>query len=401
MKGSLKFGLIVFVILMVVIAIVDLTSKKPIIWDRTYDINDKNPFGLYVTRQELPRMLGANTKVVDIKEDIFTELDKQKLTGNSTDQYLFIDRDFDYGNPINDKLFKLVNQGAKVFIAAENIDIHLLDTLKLDYAYFYGYKHNTDIEGEIKVELTQDHLAIPFNKSNLDYSFTKLPANAKILGGLRYKDHLLPNFVEVKIGKGSFFIHLQPELFANYYLLNRQNQYQYVARAFSYFDKTTVKWYDFTAKKAESQTPLRVLLAHQGLRQAWYILLVSLILFLVFKSRREQRAVKTVLPEPNLSKQFCETIGTLYYENGSPENMVHKKVDYFLHDIRKKYHVDTLTINEEEFVDDLAGRSGLDKDFVMSVVRLVIHTQKRQHFTEKDLRNINNKIEEFKLKAKM
>lgn len=399
MKGSLKFGLFIFTIVFVAIGIIDLTSKKPIIWDRTFDQKDKNPFGLYVTHEELPHMLDKKVKITDIKEDLFTYFESNNRIKAPQEQLLFISEAFDFGDAVNNRILKFATNGGKVFIAAERINQKLLDTLQVDYEYFYGT--DDDIEEEIKVELTQDGIPISFDKSNLDYSFTKLPKSATILGGLRYKEHLLPNFISLKIGKGTIMLHITPELFGNYYLLNNQKQYQYVARAFSYLDGQNVGWYDFKSKYNESSTPLRVLLNHKGLRQAWYLLLVSLLLFLIFKSKREQRAVKTILPEPNLSKQFCETIATLYYENGSPENMVHKKIDYFLHDIRKKFHVDTLLIHEEEFLENLSQRSGVSKVITAEMIQLITQCQKRNHFTEQDLRNVNTKIEEFKVKAEM
>ncbi|ULT28594.1 hypothetical protein KUH03_20005 [Sphingobacterium sp. E70] len=106
-------------------------------------------------------------------------------------------------------------------------------------------------------------------------------------------------------------------------------------------------------------------------------------------------------PEPNLSKEFCETIATLYYENGTPANMVDKKIDYFLHDIRTRFHMDTLALREEGFCEELAERSGVSLAETQQLIRLIIHMQGIQQNDVAGLRQINEIIEDFKHKAKM
>ncbi|MDF2517200.1 MAG: hypothetical protein K0R59_2496 [Sphingobacterium sp.] len=396
MKGSVKFGLILLGVVLLLIGIIDMTSKKPIIWDRTFDAKDKNPFGAYVVRNELKHIIDQHNE--DIKRPLYQYLDSMKGRDKNL---LFYTSYFSLGEAAENKLLDYVSRGGKAMIIAEAIDHYLLDSLDIKVFDFYGYKKGVDIKNHLRVKLTNDNSKIHYAKSDLSTVFIKLPKNVTILGGITYQDYLLPNFVEVQIGKGKLYLHLTPDLFGNYYLLNSASQYAYAAKSLSYLNDKPIAWYDFKANTAQYSTPLRVLLTNAGLRQAWYVLLGGLVLLLVFKSKREQRAVEIAKPEPNLSKEFCETIATLYYENGTPGNMVDKKIDYFLHDIRSRFHMDTLALREEGFSEELAERSGVSLAETQQLIRLIIRMQGIQQNKVAGLKQVNETIEDFKHKAKM
>src|SRR5690606_10183509 len=136
----------------------------------------------------------------------------------------------------------------------------------------------------------------------------------------------VPNFIKVKHGKGVVFLHLEPEVFTNYYLLQKET-FPVVYHSLQYLGDRQIVWYDGRSHIKQETTPLRFILSDRALSSAWYLLLIALLFYLIFKSKREQRAVPIVEPEPNLSIAFAKTIGSLYYENGAPGNMVVKKIE--------------------------------------------------------------------------
>ncbi|MGE8425704.1 MAG: DUF4350 domain-containing protein, partial [Sphingobacterium siyangense] len=126
MKGSVKFGLILLTVVLVLIALIDATSKKPIIWDRTFDAKDKNPFGAYVLRQELKHII--DQKNTTIERPLYEYLDSTKKTDANL---FFYTSYFSMGEAAEDKLLDYVNRGGKAMIVAEDIDPYLLDSLGL------------------------------------------------------------------------------------------------------------------------------------------------------------------------------------------------------------------------------------------------------------------------------
>jgi len=81
--------------------------------------------------------------------------------------------------------------------------------------------------------------------------------------------------------------------------------------------------------------------------------------------------------------------------------MVAKKIDYFLHDLRNRFHLDTLTLREDEFSEELAERSGVSLMETQSLVKLIVRMQDAKLHDLNDLKLINDYIEDFKHKAKM
>lgn len=61
----------------------------------------------------------------------------------------------------------------------------------------------------------------------------------------------------------------------------------------------------------ESNSPLQFLVSNRSLRWAWYILLVSLLLFLIFRTQRQQRIIPVITAKKNQSLEFAKSLGIL------------------------------------------------------------------------------------------
>ncbi|NVK04750.1 MAG: hypothetical protein HWD92_07995 [Flavobacteriia bacterium] len=61
----------------------------------------------------------------------------------------------------------------------------------------------------------------------------------------------------------------------------------------------------------ESNSPLQFLVSNRSLRWAWYILLISLLLFLVFRTQRQQRIIPVITAKKNQSLEFAKSLGIL------------------------------------------------------------------------------------------
>ena len=79
---------------------------------------------------------------------------------------------------------------------------------------------------------------------------------------------------------------------------------------------------------------------------------------MIFNAKRKQRIVKVVKPLENTTVAFTKTIGNLYYETKDHNNLIDKKITYFLEYIRRVYYLDTQMLNEK-FIKNLT--SNLEK----------------------------------------
>ena len=117
------------------------------------------------------------------------------------------------------------------------------------------------------------------------------------------------------------------------------------------------------------------------------------MIFIIFNAKRKQRIVPIVKPLPNLTLDFTKTIGNLYYQEGDHDNIIDKKIIYFLERIRNEYLIDTTKL-DDDFINKLHHKSGKDENDIRELVFLINEHRKSYHGSlEEDLIRINNAIE--------
>lgn len=395
-------GTVIFVgviaVLLLGIALIDAGVQRPVDWTKTFNIRHKIPFGLFVLHEELPNILSGEREIGGFNEyyDHISALDSATqhdvaLMGIGTSARLYAEEDVN-------KALDFVYQGGEIFLSVDYLSYLLFDTLNIHTnSLHYDKFYPTD--ERVSYSLVGSEEEIFLDKNDNYWIFSKLDRNTcTILGYLHADGHTLPNFISVSHGKGTFYLHLLPLVFTNYNLLEADS-YAYASTALNVLQHKKIYLQDAYAHWDESRTPLRVILGMKGFSQAWHLLLLGLVLLMVFKGRREQRAVEVVLPEPNLSKDFAKAIGALYYESGQPGNIIKKKIDYFLYDLRGLYQVETLDLTNGKMIRLLALKSGVDEQEVKELMGVLHRYNQKESFTFEDVKMINNKIEEFKRKA--
>lgn len=398
MKKSILIGLSLLFVVALGIAIIDAGAKRPIDWSKSYNFRDKIPYGLFVFRSELPQILGSERSYSNFGESTYELIAQLDSMQDYRRTILDIYPNIGYDQVDAKVVLSYIREGGEVFLSGEYLGEQLLDTLG------------------IQVETLRETLFMPTDK-NISYSlegdtsrihlakamgfrvFSKLDAKTcTILGQLHARGRAIPNFVRVSLGKGTLYLHLLPEVFTNYHLLQKGG-YEYASKAVQAIQGDKVMLSDYYFESEQSRTPLRVILTNPGFYQAWYLLLFGLLVLFVFKSKREQRAVKIIKPEQNLSKEFAKTIGTLYYENGHPGNIIHKKIDYFLYTIRSNYQVETMNLLDEKFLRVLSLKTAVSVEETTALFSFIHECKSRNDFTIEEVKKVNRRIEEFKSKA--
>ena len=399
MKSNFKFGIALLVVVLIVTALIQANQKERINWDKTFNPKDKIPYGTFVIKKELKNILPKSQNIQTVNQTLYTFLDGKSYGKN--DAILFIGRGFSIGEAGDNKVLDFVKKGGNLFISASDFGSPFLDSLAVDYSSFDEYR--------AKVKLNQDSIEIfmPngnsafFNKLKYISLFDRLPKNkTQILGYAKKGDVAVPNFIKVNYGQGLIYLHLAPEIFANYYVLQKE-PFAVAYQSLSVLNGKNILWYDGLYNLDQETTPLRFILSNTALRSAWYLLLFSLIIYLIFKSKREQRAVPIVTPEPNLSIAFAKTIGSLYYENGSPENMVLKKIEYFLFQLRKQYYLNTENLSDPQFIYALGQRTAIPEQEIKTFLSQIQTLQSQGTYSIEDLKDTYHIIEQFKQKANL
>ena len=120
-------------------------------------------------------------------------------------------------------------------------------------------------------------------------------------------------------------------------------------------------------------------------------------LYLLFRSKREQRAIPVVRPPENRTLEFVAVVGSLYYKEREHAAIARKRVAYFLEEARGAYRLDTETL-DEEFARLLSERSGVELEKAQETTRVARTLREAEHVTAGQLRELMKCMAYFKHK---
>lgn len=174
-------------------------------------------------------------------------------------------------------------------------------------------------------------------------------------------------------GEGEFILVSTPLLFTNYGVLD-ENNVNYIFRLLSQMGELPIVRSEgyMKATAQVQQSPFRYLLAHQPLRWALYLTMITILLFMIFTAKRKQRAIPVVREPANKSLEFTELIGTLYFQKKDHVDLIRKKFAYLTEELRREIQVDI-----EEVADDkrsferIARKTGMDAEEIAKFIHEV------------------------------
>ncbi len=389
---------IIIGVLLFIFILVNASTPNTVSWKITYKKKDKNPYGAEVAYAFL--------------EDIFG---KGNVDFNNTSPYDYLHENMNNFNVIyvagsvqtyetdRDAIMEFVSRGNNVFIAANYFNGSLADTLGLTETYPhdnpYGFADsvslsftNTQLE-RTEYKFQHNHIAnyiMPDTSSERDFIILSESSD--------YQSH----FVQVPLGNGNVFFHSNPMLFTNFNMLHESNQQKYMSNCLSYLPKTKTIWSEYfsTGGSQENDTELRFILSNAQLRWGYFILLALIGVFLIFQSKRRQRAIPVIEPPRNSTLEFVETTGRLYFQQRNHANLAHKKILFFLEKVRNRFYINT-SVLDENFIESLASKSGVPQEEIRGLVKQFENIKKSISITETQLLELNKKIESFYTKANL
>lgn len=398
-RSKIILGLLVAVLIGIIAT--EVVRPKPINWKPSFTSFSKIPFGCYILYNELPSIF-PSSKIEPVEESIFNFLTERDTTTYSN--YLVINDVVSFDKQESIKILNYVTKGNSVFIAASKFYGPLADTLNIHIEKRYDFKEDT-----VKVSFTNKKLtgdSFVFVRGANPAYFTSVDTlKTEILGHLSFNDDSFlntlennlvtkPNFIKTTVGEGSIFINTLPVGFTNYYLLSDSKNYS--ANSFSYLSNATLYWDDYKKSGRKVITsPLRFVLKQPALKWSYYITIVGLLLFVIFKAKREQRIIPVIKPLENSSVEFARTIGSLYHQNKDYTNLNSQKINFFLAYLRNRFYLNTSVLNEN-FIVLLAAKSGKPVEETKTLITLILGLKNKPIHTEQDAILLSNKINNFK-----
>ena len=385
-----------------IIMVLEYDKPKEVNWFPSYVSQHKMPYGTYVLNALMENIFLENTKEIYSPPYEFLS-DNDSIEGT----YFFVNNKILFGESELNYLLDWTARGNTLFIASNNFEEQLLDTLKLDTSTLYG---GSGIQDRFLHQLVNPSLKmtipIPYQKEYSATYFNKIDRlNTKIIGiiGNDASDDTINkeyiNVIKQSFGSGEIILTTFPKAFTNYFILKNDNK-DYTAGLLSYIDDSRTILIDkhYKSGKTFYSSPMYVFLNTKELKWAYYIVLIGALIYVVFEGKRKQRAIPIISPLKNQTLIFTRTIADMYFEKGAQNKITNYKIDCFLEYIRSHYYLNTLN-QDASFYRNLAMRTNHSEDEITQLFKLVERLKNKDKISDTELKKLNSSIENFKSKA--
>jgi hypothetical protein len=384
MNKTFKIYAVVFIIVMVILALLEVNKKEVTDWRKNFDVNEKSPFGLFVFNQEVKHLFKNNFKKVN--QSPFEYYNKNKTTPHNI---LVVEHKIDTESW--NKILEAVSKGSDAMLIVDDIPKEISDSIG-----YYDSEISFDEKNVLKFtdkQYQNDFITLDKFPSGKGFSYIK--PGVEVLGKTVEEDNSdQANFIKVKFGKGTIYVHSEPLFLTNYYLLKPGN-IKYAQNVFSYLDDKETLWFVESHSSEASRFFMRFILSKPALKYAWWIFLGGLVLFIFFNAKRKQRIVPVIDPLRNTSVDFVKSIGNLYLQEGDFHDMMAKKAQYFLNKIRMDLLIDTQNL-DDDFAKKLHLKTGKTTEMIDEAIQLVKKAQDPYASVMKeDLMRMNRLLDEI------
>lgn len=353
-------------------------GKKRFLWYESYRADSEQPYGTLLLKKLLEGYRDDQVFTVNTRKPLRILLNS--VSDAARTDYVFVGQSIHLDSASVQALARFLDEGGDAFIASyvppEEL-LSLLYEMECDGPLVYDYESLKSVELNFyhgKVQKAEGfRYAYRFVDVESDYPWRYVNSGVfcgatEALVPLGYYDDHRVNFLRMPVGRGNLFLHTNPLVFTNYFLVDK-SKLDYVSTVFSHLDGRDIIWDEFSKLSTSDNTynsPLYYLLAQPSLKYAWWLLLVTVVVYVAFAARRKQRIIPVLEPKRNTSLEYVNMIARLHYNNGNHLDMAHKKMKYFLYFVRSRYGIFAERFDEEH-IRRLADKSRVELSDVQMI----------------------------------
>jgi hypothetical protein len=390
-------------------------------WEMTYDPSDKGPYGTYMLKELLDtagmfgNFLEINRKLEEVLED--------KPVIN--DIYFFVGAEnyLDYESV--EFLYDFVLEGNTVFMACNIFPRDFVDQLTFDpdsvlnpypvedSIQYFKFTHSSLSSKRYESRFIDNNKLVAtewsyFNETNFDL----YDDDTAIALGTNTKNNW--NFVKIKYGEGTIFLHSTPYLFTNISLMKRDG-FEYAEKVLAHIPPGRIQWdrYNLTAHiwdefetsgdgsggDEKRQSILQFILDHPPLAWSLILLIVGAVLYGIFKGKRMQKVIPAAESKENTSLGYINTLSSLYLQENKHTKLVRLKERTFLNFIAEHYYITTKEI-DPKFISKVAVKSQIEPEKIAEIFDTFRKLEQIPDVTDDELILLHQKIEYFYKKCR-
>ena len=410
-KSSGRVGLVFFLLAAAILVYFVVTDDgKHYQWIESYRADSKQPYGTFYLRKMLESYRPGTEFIFNDRKplkNLLLEIGEPAQT-----DYVFVGQNIFLDEEGVIALRHFIEKGGDVFIASltppEDIinavyfrecDADLTIQANQASSAALNFFHDT-----LKVERGYRY-AFRFEAKDYSYGWNHFNdsvfcASAESVVPLGHLEDERVNFIRIPAGNGNVYLHSNPLVFTNYFLTDRE-KLGYASGVFSHLDGKDIVWDEFskipfTGNNNAYNSPLYYILQQPSLKYAWWLMLLTVVLYVLFAAKRRQRVIPVMEPKSNTSLEFVDLISQLHYKNGDHLDMVKKKMRYFLYFVRSKYGIHAEKFREEH-IRRLAEKSRVSLGDVQVIFSqfYLIEEKFREDIEVNRLVNLYDAIENF------
>lgn len=373
-------------------------------WEPEYYKKSEQPYGL---KSFYKLLKDQNNDIKSVGSSELYLLD----TSDTNSNFIAIDSYIDLDSINISYLLDYIKKGNRVFISTNESPIYLLEQILPDADSIYEYDQYES--NMIDVNFTSSQLPYP-EKIRFQHQYLKKVAPINWSGyssgyfdntfspqnviPISYINDSIVNCFSISYGKGTLVIHTNPIVFTNFYMIQK-NGFRNTNNIFSYLNNGPIYWNELDYNKDENEgnndgNPLKFLFSHYTLRTGWYVFLISIFMFILFRSKREQRIIPIIYKNKNTSIEFAKAIGSLYFQKNAHHNIANELYNIFLADIRTRYNMVTAE-KKEELMEQISSRTEIKKEVIVDLFKLFSDVKYNVNAKSKDLIKLYQALENF------
>lgn len=329
-------------------------------WSPNYNLDSEEPYGAMVF-----------TEVLDL---YFDDIETEEFNGDIPEPaygekalYVFIGSKARFPDDESRKLDSLSEMGHHVLLIADKFEF------TRPYAINgMGVMERFDAE-KLEVSFSRDaDIDRNYVFRNYEQDFEELWEGSF----LSFKPELITewNFdqrITVDLGRsvyvvseydsGSFRLHSIPRLFSNAAAL-QEGYLDHFHEVFDGINTDKVYYADADRRISgpeQAENPMQYVMGQKSLRRAYYLTLITGLLFLLFGGKRRQKVIPTRKVNENTSLEYVKTVSRLFQKQNQNQKLVNKMQKVFYHRIGKQYFIDK---NDPDFTSLLSRKTKVPEE---------------------------------------
>jgi len=344
-------------------------------WKETYEVDSKNPHGLYLFFRFL-RIQKVAKKIVVISDRYKLDsilLRKEKVVFCSiSDTIGFTENEWL-------KIKAKIERGSTFFLSSFAQTNTIFSSLGIEEQRSFAFEKRITVkwnENRQKIDL--------YCVKNLDtifgewYGLSHLSAS-KASELMRFQG--LTAMYALTVGKGTFFHHTLPQSLTNVALKNPKSfEYlSFVAQQlpshskiyvlkFATIHNTSIKSEFDEEINRQNESLLKFILESRILRNTMMLTFGSIFLFILFRTRRRKHLVPVLPPKTNTTLAFVDSIASIFLKQQIPSSILAMQRKNFFDTVLRYYYIDMHRNVSEENIRLLAEKTGFEIQKLSSLI---------------------------------